>query len=668
MSQTALWDAMVKRLEIEKDVLVLVTGDTGCQPAGSKVLISNGDWKNIEDIKIGDEIISPQKDGSNSFSKVTNTTNWICKETYDIIQNNRNHKKLYSCSNNHIIPFYHKYHKRATDKNGKRYCVDSFWDFKEYESQNVAKMYRKGFSHQNIGFSSFAISEYKNRTNLNIEPYSLGVWLGNGYFCKQLSITSDDECVINEVKKHYDLMSISGKVGTTCKSYYFSTVGNFASDLSLCGLKNKKSGDKFIPPKALKSNLDYRKRLLAGLIDTDSYYSNGGYEYVSKSKKLIEGIKELVFSIGGRAYEIKKIKKGIKSSGFVGGYYKINFYLGDIEMPIITSRRKRKNKCFYKEPNRIAIYAEKSTEKRVYGFTLDSTSNWYITDNWMVTHNTGKSNMVGNFCFKHAEKTNNFVMNDGSKMFIAEEDFIIDPDEFAVKMITKAGNVLWIDEARDGVSRRNWASNINKTIISRKNKNRKLRKIVFLLLPFEAEVDPQMAKHVTVWIWVKTRGVCEVYCKRSGVKGGSGLNIQAILDRETKYFKENPKATMAFPTIHPEFIGRMKFGPLTAKLDKRYRDLVEKKKATGELSDEEKIKYGIEIVKDPKEIVLESIQKIKDGEIKDKKTLWEELDKSDIDDKEKLRLLNFYLKLEGWDGFNKLFDVKGSSGRSKKVW
>ena len=271
---------------------------------------------------------------------------------------------------------------------------------------------------------------------------------------------------------------------------------------------------------------------------------------------------------------------------------------------------------------------------------------------------TGKSHMIGNICFKHGEKTENFVMSDGSKMFIPEEDFIIDPDEFAVKMITKKGNVLWVDEARDGISRRNWASSINKTIISRKNKNRKLRKIVFLLLPYEAEIDPQMAKHATLWLWVKQWGVCEVYCKRSGVKGGSGLNIQAILEREAKYFKENPKATMVFPTVHPEFVGRIKTSALTANLKRKYNELVEKKKATGELSDEEKIKYGIEIVKDPKEIVLESIEKIKEGEIKDKKTLWEELDKTDIDDKEKLRLLNFYLKLEGWDGFNKLFDKK----------
>lgn len=269
---------------------------------------------------------------------------------------------------------------------------------------------------------------------------------------------------------------------------------------------------------------------------------------------------------------------------------------------------------------------------------------------------TGKSNMVGNLCFKLAEHEDNFVLNDGSKMFIPEEDFIIDPDEFAAKMITKAGNVIWVDEARDGVSRRNWASQINKTIISRKNKNRKLRKIVFLLLPYEAEVDPQMAKHATMWIWVKKRGVCEVFCKRSGVKGGTGLNIHGILEREAKYFKENPKATQVPPIIHPEYIGRLAFGKLTANLDKKYRDLVEMKKATGELSDEEKIKFGIEVVKEPKDIIIEAITKIKAGEIKDKKTLWETLDGTKIDDDKKVKLLNFYLKMEGWSGFNKLFD------------
>lgn len=277
----------------------------------------------------------------------------------------------------------------------------------------------------------------------------------------------------------------------------------------------------------------------------------------------------------------------------------------------------------------------------------------------LVTGDTGsgKSHFTGTFCFKHGEKEENPILKDGSKMFIAEENFIIDPEEFAVKMITKEGQVLWGDEFRRGSNRRNWYSSINKAIIDRKNTNRKLFNIYFLCLPYEKEFDPSLAAHLTVWVWVR-RGVGEVYVKRSGVKGGTGLNIQEILDRERKYLKENPRKTIVNPTIHPEYCGRIAFTKLTAGLERRYKELVKIKKATGDLSDEEKRKYGIEIELKPKEVVKKAIDKIKNGEIKDKRTFWEEFDDLDMTDDKKIKLINFYLKLEGWDTFNKLFDKK----------
>lgn len=101
----ALISALKKRLEIEKDALILVSGDTGCQPKGNKVLMEDGSWKNVEDIKVGDKVISPQKDGTNLFSEVKWINNYECPITYDVIQNNKKNKILYSCSNNHKIPF-----------------------------------------------------------------------------------------------------------------------------------------------------------------------------------------------------------------------------------------------------------------------------------------------------------------------------------------------------------------------------------------------------------------------------------------------------------------------------------------------------------------------------------------------------------------------------------
>lgn len=267
---------------------------------------------------------------------------------------------------------------------------------------------------------------------------------------------------------------------------------------------------------------------------------------------------------------------------------------------------------------------------------------------------SGKSNFVGTFAFNFAEKEKNIIKDDGSKMFNAKQNFIIDPEEFAYKMIIKEGEFIWGDEFRRGSNRRAWFSPINKSITDRKNTNRKLGNSYWVCVPFEKEFDPALGSHLTLWIWIR-RGVGEIYCRRSGVKGGTGLNIAAILEREEKYLKENPEKTMVNPTIHPEYVGRIAFSPLSEKNRKRYNELVKLKRATGDLTDEEKIKYGIEIERAPEEIIKESIQKIKDGMITDKKTLWETLGEiKDTGDK-KLRMLNFYLKLEGYDTFTKLF-------------
>ncbi|MFW6130218.1 MAG: hypothetical protein ACOC56_03465 [Atribacterota bacterium] len=286
----------------------------------------------------------------------------------------------------------------------------------------------------------------------------------------------------------------------------------------------------------------------------------------------------------------------------------------------------------------------------------------------LVTGDTGagKSHFVGNFCLKHAKKEPNFIKNDGSMMFNPNENFIIEPEEFAYKMVIKEGQVLWGDEFRRGSNRRNWYSPINKAIVDRKNMNRKLFNIYFLCLPYEKEFDQNLASHLTLWLWVR-RGVAEVYCRRSGVKGGTGLNIQKILDREAKYLKENPKKTIVNPIIHPEYVGRIAFSKLTAGLEREYNQLVKEKKAVGDLTDEEKKKYGIEVEKKPKQIIIDAIEDIKNGKIQDKKSLWHSLDQiKDLDDEKKLRKLNFYLKLEGWSNFDKLF--KEEKLETKDIW
>jgi hypothetical protein len=390
---------LCERTRPENDNLMINEGAEGsgkCQTKGSKILMADGEWKNIEEVKEGDLVLSPQQDGSTVFAKVSNLNDWECNEVYDVVELNKKKEKLYSCSSNHLIPLNVV---QRLKRNGQRNKSERKWRMENLESREIA-MKPKGFKINSTTISSHKIKKFMGRENCEIEPYTLGVYLGDGSFSNQkgkrsLRISNSNLNIIEEVSSYYPVMNISRKQGKTIKeilSYGFSLNGELAILLQKYGLEGKGSGEKFIPKEALLSDEDYRIRLLAGLIDTDGYYHNGGYEYTSKSKTFIENIKDLVYSLGGRCGKIREMKKKIKSISFEGKYYSLSIYLGSLKLPLKKEYKIKKDKSFYLSSNRISIDCIKRKEpERVYGFSIDSPSKLYITDNWMVTHNSNSS-------------------------------------------------------------------------------------------------------------------------------------------------------------------------------------------------------------------------------------------------------------------------------------
>lgn len=264
----------------------------------------------------------------------------------------------------------------------------------------------------------------------------------------------------------------------------------------------------------------------------------------------------------------------------------------------------------------------------------------------------GKSTLFSKLCFNFFQNMDN-LKAEGEKMF-SDENFVIDPEIWAAKMIIDKGNVLLLDEARDGISSKSWNSKINKTIISRKNKNRKRGIISLVLLPYENEVDKSFLKHITMWIFFKKRGIAEVYVASNSRKGGQGLSVQRIIDRENKWFKENPKRTSVDPTIHPEYIGSIVFGAFTKSEEKRYDALVEKHHATGKLSDEEEEKINpLPDKKEIEKIVPSILDEVESGEIKSKREMWDKLkEMTKLEDAILIRNINRHLKIRGFKNFN----------------
>ena len=265
---------------------------------------------------------------------------------------------------------------------------------------------------------------------------------------------------------------------------------------------------------------------------------------------------------------------------------------------------------------------------------------------------TGKSTLVGKLCFNFFSEMDN-VKIDGDKMF-TDDNFLIDPQDIASRMVTDKGNVLWGDELRDGISSRGWNSEINKTIISRKNKNRKRGITLFILLPYEKEVDKSLLNHITMWLFIKKRGYAEVYVSNNTRKGGQALSVQRIIDREEKWFKENPGRNSVRPIIHSEYIGELYFGAFTKAEEKKYDFLVEKHHASGKLTEaeEERLNPQMDSKEAEKQIPI-VLDEVEAGTIKSKREMWNKLKElTKFDDALLIRHINRHLKIRGFKNFN----------------
>jgi len=272
----------------------------------------------------------------------------------------------------------------------------------------------------------------------------------------------------------------------------------------------------------------------------------------------------------------------------------------------------------------------------------------------LVTGSTGvgKSTLATKLCFEHFEQIDNLKVP-GEKMY-TDENFIVDPEDYASRMIIDKGSVLLWDESRDGLSSKNWNKEINKTIVSRKNKNRKRGIISFILLPYEGEVDKSFLKHVTMWIWIKKRGLAQVFVASNSRMGGHGLSIPIIIDRQEKWLKENPRRRIVPAIIHQEYIGTIVFGALTKAQEIRYNGLVEKHHATGKLSEEEEEKINPMMTKKEIETQIPLIlDEVAEGKFKNKREMWDKAKElTSLEDKELIAYFNRHLKIRGLKRFD----------------
>jgi phage terminase large subunit-like protein len=240
---------------------------------------------------------------------------------------------------------------------------------------------------------------YKEQ-ELLVDPYVLGVWLGDGSTGSAV-ITTMDAGILQELKKrgvvcnkHIQSSKSTGRAnmyGMKYKNHVppsntngcFVSSGSLHADLKTLGVLN----DKHIPEQYLRGSTEQRKALMQGLVDTDGFVSERGeYEITSVKPKLAEKIFDLALGLGLKA-TIKKLP----------GYYKVagerrytkDVYTVRFRSPFVLAKLSRKVERAKISRRRYIVAVEEVPSVPVRCITVASPSNLYLAGRQLIpTHNT----------------------------------------------------------------------------------------------------------------------------------------------------------------------------------------------------------------------------------------------------------------------------------------
>lgn len=249
-------------------------------------------WKEIGELIVGDQVFDEQ----GKICNVTSVSNiWHDRDIYTIEMNDG--ERILS-DENHIWNVW-LWHKENPTLRSTRYLYN-----------------RKSSRRPKINTQcSIELPERK----LQIPPYLLGVWLGDGTSASAIITQGPND--YQWMRKEID--SLGFKTTNQSTKHTFGVLG-----LITLLKKNNLIRNKHIPIEYLRSSEKQRLELLQGLIDTDGYVSDSGeIEFTSINKKLAYDVYELVSSLGIKA-TIKE--RDAKLYGrFISKAYNVFFYKKD---------------------------------------------------------------------------------------------------------------------------------------------------------------------------------------------------------------------------------------------------------------------------------------------------------------------------------------------------
>ena len=223
---------------------------------------------------------------------------------------------------------------------------------------------------------------------LDIEPYFLGVYLGDRYSYSSKITTKDKEVItyLNSYAEKPDLRLVEYVQREKCTNYTITKENCFSIQAELSDLNLL--DNKHIPQQYLINSTYHRLQLLAGLIDSGGYYDKqaNGYEITFKNKYLISQLKFLCDSLGFRT-SFKEKEAVLKERNYKSIVYCLHIF-GDInKIPVKVEQKKTDPRKSIIDWTVTGISIQYDKIDDYYGFEIDG-NRLFLLEDMTVTHNT----------------------------------------------------------------------------------------------------------------------------------------------------------------------------------------------------------------------------------------------------------------------------------------
>lgn len=368
---------------------ILASRSSGkCLSPETEIVMADGTIREIKDVSVGDQVMGPDSKPRTVLSLHKGTSKmWKVKQTWGVD---------YVVNEGHIVCCKKKVPSRYKNRQAK----DRYWKNFDVPVEEIPLM---------SGYSQRKIMGYKVKgwdlpeKDLPVNPYLLGLWLGDGLHTEPIITTADHEIVtyLN------DFCEKNGFVLSKHKSnkYEYRIIEKeklFRNRLKSALKDLGVLGNKHIPEFYLTASRKQRLELLAGLIDTDGYsqYKKGHprskycFEIAFKDKNLIEQTRRLALSLGFRCNSIITRTADVKVRTSKGEhilhdytYYRITIS-GDVdEIPVLIERKKIPPKETVQDNLTTSLEVECVGEGEYVGFSCDGDHLFLLKDGTVV-HNS----------------------------------------------------------------------------------------------------------------------------------------------------------------------------------------------------------------------------------------------------------------------------------------